>query len=507
MELSKYQKEIEKTFLETNKNIAIDAGPGCGKSFVLTYLAKKAPTYKKLIFLAFNKSIASELEKKLPPTAEASTIHSCSFRTFLRYYKIKVTVKENKTFILLKRNLKTRLKFKNPKLENAYYFNLCKIYDLWRMNLLDLDIQQISQMAENYDIEWYNYYYPDFQRLVEILNDYNSNLDNGHMIDFTDMLWLLKDVPKTAFRQYDIVQVDEFQDLNKLQQSVVEKLIKPNGRFVIVGDEKQSIYSFMGSVTQVFKDFKNKPNTITLPLSVSYRCAKSVIEEANQIFPDELPIEANETNIEGEVRDGKISEIQEGDYVLCRNNKPLVELWLKLLKQGKSAYIYGKDYAETLLKLLSEVEDFIQDDERVQLYFEDKLSDLEKDLKINGVTNPLNSSKYNNLLEKISILKILYLHYKTYENLGNVVNSLFSDELKGITLMTCHKSKGLENDRVFIYRRELIPSKYANSEIMLRAEKCLAFVAITRAKKALIYINDSEKESEESEIEQEEMAF
>ena len=54
--------------------------------------------------------------------------------------------------------------------------------------------------------------------------------------------------------------------------------------------------------------------------------------------------------------------------------------------------------------------------------------------------------------------------------------------------MTCHKSKGLEARRVFFYQKELIPSPYATSQQMLYAEKCLYYVAVTRAKESLIYI-------------------
>ena len=69
---------------------------------------------------------------------------------------------------------------------------------------------------------------------------------------------------------------------------------------------------------------------------------------------------------------------------------------------------------------------------------------------------------------------------------------LFSDnEKKGVVLSTIHKSKGLEADNVFILDVNLIPSKYATTKDQLKQERNLLYVAITRAKNKLIYINSN----------------
>ena len=59
--------------------------------------------------------------------------------------------------------------------------------------------------------------------------------------------------------------------------------------------------------------------------------------------------------------------------------------------------------------------------------------------------------------------------------------------VRGVTLSTIHKSKGLEADNVYFLQPDLLPSKYAVTELALYAEKCLKFVAITRSRKNLIY--------------------
>src|SRR5690606_41159074 len=54
----------------------------------------------------------------------------------------------------------------------------------------------------------------------------------------------------------------------------------------LIGDRNQSIYSFRGADPHAFEHFLENPNTIELPLSVSYRCAKSIVREARLIYKD-----------------------------------------------------------------------------------------------------------------------------------------------------------------------------------------------------------------------------
>lgn len=70
------------------------------------------------------------------------------------------------------------------------------------------------------------------------------------------------------------------------------RLLKPRGRFMIVGDFSQAIYSFQGASVDNFSYFQNLPNTVTLPLSVTYRCAKNIVKEAQKVFPNDIQFSA-----------------------------------------------------------------------------------------------------------------------------------------------------------------------------------------------------------------------
>ena len=90
--------------------------------------------------------------------------------------------------------------------------------------------------------------------------------------------------------------------------------------------------------------------------------------------------------------------------------------------------------------------------------------------------------------EMYSIFELL-TSKMSMEDLRSKIPEMFTDKTsKGVTLMTCHKSKGLEAENVFFLNSGLIPSKYAQSPQMLYAERCLYYVAVTRAKKNLVFI-------------------
>jgi hypothetical protein len=239
------------------------------------------------------------------------------------------------------------------------------------------------------------------------------------------------------------------------------------------------IYSFMGSTVEIFESYKRMENTITLPLSISYRCDKAIVAEAKKTFADK--IEASPFAQEGVVRNGELKEAQEGDFVLCRNNIPLVAAFIIFLELKKKATIKGKDFGENLLLILDKINEIKDLD---VLLLEKKKSLMEK-----GIPEAvaINHPSYALLEEKCMILRLLFKRWPSIFELRNRISEIFVDETEGIVLSTIHKSKGLEADRVFFLNQNLIPSPKATSEKALYSEKCLRFVAVTRARHELVY--------------------
>lgn len=453
-----------------------------GKTFTLCKLAEITPPIKSSIFLAFNKSIAEELGQRLPRTVKASTLHSCALSSLCKAFSLNFALSDSKNFNLAKE--KMNFKGVHSKRIPGMIMKICRLYDLMRFNLVQDDVEAIISLGERYGEEADENL---AKRAIElrmlnkkIADNYFLKGGSGKLpMDFTDMLYYSTQyVHKEDFKQYNVVMLDECQDISPLQFEVVKMCKTPRGRLIAVGDEKQSIYSFMGSNLDSLQAIKNAPNTVTLPLSMTYRCAQDIVAEACKVFPDSIV--AAPGAVKGFVGDGTFKDAQEGDFILCRNNAPLVDAFITLLRQGKKCTILGKEFGDELVSLIDSVEDVWG----LEQVLENMISKLQK----KGVKSPTKCEAYDKLNEKVNVLLSLYEYFGDLETVRSRIYDIFVENAsRGITLSTIHKSKGLEADRIFFLQPELLPSKYATTELALYAEKCLQFVAITRARKSLIY--------------------
>lgn len=484
---SKYQKDIYKEYNTTRNNIFISAGPGSGKTATIVELINQKSLSKKAIMLAFNKSIQQELEKRVPKDVETATLHSLGMKLLRKHLNCKIKVNQLKSFVWGKKLfgdfLEKKYK-KNEKDKNIHLFTLARLVDLQRMNMKSLTEIDLLQLSDDFSVGAGPIEILQAVQLGLALEKYNnshSELDE-FIIDFTDMIYLpVSWINQVEFPRYDEVFIDEIQDLNKMQKVLVDRLIGKAGRFIAVGDERQSIYNFAGSTLEQLNAFKNAKRTTILPLSVSYRCSKKIVEEANKIFPG---LEYAEGADEGSVRYGTIDEIKPNDFVICRNNMPLIENYISMMSSGKKSYILGKDFGKSLSALLIKI-DKIEDLDTI-------LSEKRDKIKEKGHPSPENSIAYQTLLEKVLILRALYNRFNDFESMKTIIEDMFAEEgdipKDSVMLMSGHKSKGLEANRVVWISPELIPSKYARTETELYAEKCLKYVIITRAKKELIIV-------------------
>ena len=96
------------------------------------------------------------------------------------------------------------------------------------------------------------------------------------------------------------------------------------------------------------------------------------------------------------------------------------------------------------------------------------------------------------LYQRIEVIQCLCEEVESVKELRKLIEGIFSDDINGIILSTIHKAKGLENDRVFFLCPELIPSRFATMDWQFEQEQNLKYVAITRAKKELIYVHSKE---------------
>jgi superfamily I DNA/RNA helicase len=114
-------------------------------------------------------------------------------------------------------------------------------------------------------------------------------------------------------------------------------------------------------------------------------------------------------------------------------------------------------------------------------------------LKEDGVYNPENSPKYISLLEKCNILQLILNKIDRASQLVSKIEEIFHEDKKSIKLLTSHRSKGLECDRVFFIetfnKEKLLPSKHAVLDWQIVQESNLLFVVYTRAKKEFVFVD------------------
>jgi len=487
MKPSIYQEHIYETIMVTDKNIVVNATAGSGKTTTAVEISQLIPAGKEAAFLAFNKSIVEELSMKLTPNIKCTTLHSLGMNVLMGFYKARLIVNEYKTFRFSDKYLKDLERKEKFKKQFVYR----DIIDKLRMTMSATDVQGIMDVALYYDIVIEEKDIPNIIGILEDMKVYNMFLGtDNNIIDFVDMIYLPVTQERLKLPKYDFTIIDELQDLNKCQQEFVKRLIGKDGRFIGLGDSFQCIYSFLGADSGSFKSFAALPNTIELPLSISYRCSQNIVSEAKKICPT---IEPFEYAAEGEVRQGKFEEVQEGDFVLCRNNRPLISAYFQLIQRGLKCTIRGKDIEEGLVNLISKWKK-----KSTQIGIEklnEELALRALKLKEKGLSKPKNNPAYVMLLEKVNTIKMI-IDYKKFGMMDQVINfieGIFSDETReGVQLMTVHKSKGLEARNVFLIEKyegkRLIPSEYAVKKWELEQEQNLLFVAITRAKEKLIYL-------------------
>jgi superfamily I DNA/RNA helicase len=273
------------------------------------------------------------------------------------------------------------------------------------------------------------------------------------------------------------------------QLEIAQGVLKPGGRICIVGDNRQAIFAFRGADATALDRLKINLNAAELGLTTTYRCGKRIVELAQELVPD---FEAGENNPEGEILDIPIEKLKEtaspGDFILSRVNAPLVGIAMQLLQSGKRTKIAGRDIGRGLVTLVMKfrarsVPDFLV---KVENWLNKEKLRLEGQMAqaTNGRKNTL-KSKLEGIFDQAEMLTSLADGAKSIDAITLKITDLFTDDGLGeagmITCSSIHRAKGKEAERVFILRNTL---RDYNEE-----EQNLQYVAITRAKKTLIWVN------------------
>lgn len=500
----------------------------------------QGPAPQSICFVAFNKSIAVELQRRVPAGCEAMTMHSMGFKAVMRAFPQLRGRKLNeyRTQAILA-ELLGRDPFelrKDPKMW-VVLRAVTDLVGLCKMNLVGNGFdapgfdrmtdtywaEELDKLASHYEVELNGSKSQVYDLVPEVL-EVSKDPERGGMIGFDDMIWLPVVLDLPVYR-YDLLLVDEAQDLNRCQQALAKKAGK---RLILCGDPKQAIYGFAGADSESMQrmerelaDFERPDGTRvghvqTLPLTVTRRCGKAIVEEARKIVPD---FEAHESNPEGvistarmkenantsgqltggvpqprELRDGEVDYttiVQDGDFLLCRVNAPLVSQCFRFLKAGRKATIQGRDIGQGLITLVNKLSD--KGNAPVEEFTRRLDGWLAGETRRERAKTYPSEAQMIALQDKADCLHCFAEDVVTVREVITRIEAIFTDDKDkpGIRLSSIHKAKGLEARRVFLLEPEGcgVPHPMARSDWQVEQELHLRYVAITRAIEELCFVS------------------
>lgn len=485
---SPQQIEIFKNFAEGTGHTILDARAGCGKTTTVLEGLNYVPTsVRSILCVAFNKVIAEELKTRIKnPRAEAKTLHSLGNGfVFKRWGKVQIDERRSHKLALQASGLR------NP--PNGLIPAIAKLTSLGKNLAPFATVSDLIQIGADFDIgadlaaiSWGQTEDPweledaatCAHRVMEL-----STQKTGS-IDYDDMVFLPVRC-KWIFPKYDMVVVDECQDMNAAQIILARGVCHRGGRIVVVGDPHQAIYGFRGADSHSMERLESELSAKRLGLTTTYRCPKAVVAIAQTIVPD---FKAAPSAPEGIVRSLDSQELanaaQPGDFILSRKNAPLASTCLSLLRQGKRAVIRGRDFGATLVKIVEkqEAKDLFDLQEKINTWQQNTVEVL--------LRQDAPEAKIDLVSDQAETIKNLSEGLATIPELLSRMDALFSNNNIGSAIIcsSVHKAKGLEADRVFLLVDTLYPGKNGRDS---EEERNIHYVAVTRAKKELVLVKSS----------------
>ncbi|MEV5598262.1 DNA helicase PcrA [Streptomyces sp. NPDC052496] len=317
--------------VHTGGPLLIVAGAGSGKTRVLTHriahlLGARRVHPGEILAITFTNKAAGEMKERVEelvgPRANAmwvSTFHSACVRIlrreskklgFTSSFSIYDAADSKRLMALVCRDLDLDPKRFPPKSFSAKVSNL-------KNELIDEETFA-QQAADGFE-----------KSVAEAYTMYQARLREANALDFDDIIMttvnLLQAFPDVADhyrRRFRHVLVDEYQDTNHAQYTLVRELVGPAetaGELCVVGDADQSIYAFRGATIRNILQFEEDyPDATTIMLEQNYRSSQTILSAANAVIernenrrPKNLWTDAGEgPRITGYVADTEHDEAQ-----------------------------------------------------------------------------------------------------------------------------------------------------------------------------------------------------
>lgn len=244
---SSYQKDIFRDIAKGTDHTVVIARAGSGKTSTIVEGFKYLPRGKKTLMVAFNKSIADELKQRAPSYVDVMTLHSLGFRAIKQTFG-NVVLENDKSMTLVTSFLGNDFDLFELKQ------SICKCVSLCKGFLIDAP-KKIEELMDRFDIETFDLTREKF--IEYVIKTLGLCKATKQVVDFDDMIWF-PFVYRLNVGKFDVVFVDEAQDLNAAQMAMVMSAVRTDGRIIAVGDPAQCVdENTMVNVDNIWQSVKD----------------------------------------------------------------------------------------------------------------------------------------------------------------------------------------------------------------------------------------------------------
>jgi len=369
-------EEQRKAVFSSSKRNLVIAGPGSGKTKVLTrkiaYLVKNGADPKKIVSLTFTNKAAREIkDRALQLEENCKESYLGTFHSFGAYF-LRITLSKFSIFGLkpdftivdeddLKKIAKNVLNFLkvDSSAKNIAWFLM--IFERVKSNLSFSDEEILNDIS---------FFIPDWKKTEkEISFQFAKKMYEEtwklNLVDFTDLLALPvkimsenHEIKRFWQKSFPFFLVDEWQDTNFLQYQFFRHFVESSDSFFfLVGDPDQSIYSWRGAeVENLFRLKRDFPDTKVFKLTRNYRSSDNILKIANAVLKNKSFEEREIVGVKGEGEDVRFLNFKTQEEESEEISRIIKDLNLKDVKFSEMAIFYrtnaqSRAFEESFLKL------------------------------------------------------------------------------------------------------------------------------------------------------------
>lgn len=293
MNLTNDQK---KAISHDDGNLKIIACAGSGKTTVMSWriarLVKEGKDRDKIVAFTFTEKAADSLKHKIREQLNihlkdksylggmyVGTIHAFAFQLLKEldpnYRNFEVLDDKKRIIWISKKYLDIGLN--GIKRDKNHYDELNRF---WRSaDIVRNDRISTEELEKN-------------KKFKTAFDNYNKLLEQNRYIDFTGIISRLVELLeknrkalKSVREKINYIVVDEYQDINNIQETLIKLIAGDNGNLCVVGDDDQSIFEFQGADVNNIIEFENRyKNVKTIKLEENFRCPKEIIDAARDLI-------------------------------------------------------------------------------------------------------------------------------------------------------------------------------------------------------------------------------